>query len=122
MDGFRNYSLNYSKLANYFDNLLINYITKPTDSLTFMGEVCFFPIQLKYDLNGRRLKHVESLIEKRFPSKKIKLRINNSADVTWQFQFPIALGCNSSVDFGLQIADIFKSRKISYGFKANLNF
>lgn len=39
MDGLRNYSLKYSKLSNYFDYFLVNYIIKPTETLTLMAEV-----------------------------------------------------------------------------------
>lgn len=39
VDGLRNYSLRYSKIASYFDYLILDYIFRPTDSLALMAEV-----------------------------------------------------------------------------------
>ena len=39
VDGLRNYTLKYSKLANYFDYFTLNYIIKVSDTLTLMAEV-----------------------------------------------------------------------------------
>jgi len=62
------------------------------------------------------------LIVKTFPDKQIKMKINNQADVTLQMQFPLNFGQQSNFNFGIQVADILKSRKISYGFKINANY
>lgn len=77
---------------------------------------------MKYDVNAKKLKHIESLIEKRFPDKKFKMKINNLADITLQLKFPLKVGSVSSVDFGCLLADLFNSRRISYGFRVNLNY
>jgi hypothetical protein len=50
------------------------------------------------------------------------MKINNLADLTMQLQFPLQVGKDSNVNFGFLLADLFKSRRISYGFKVNLNY
>lgn len=79
-------------------------------------------MQFKYDINSRKIKHIESLIEKRFPTRKLKLKINSLSDLTLQFQFPLTFGQSSSFSFGVLLADLLKSRKISYGFRVHLNY
>jgi hypothetical protein len=64
---------------------------------------------------------MQSIIEKKFPQNKLKFGINQLADLTFQMSFPLTVGRSSTLDFGVQIADIFKSRKISYGFRVNIN-
>lgn len=67
------------------------------------------------------MKTVESIIEKRFSRNTLKVGINQLADVTFQMSFPLSLGNNSKLDFGIQVADILKGRKISYGFKIDIS-
>jgi hypothetical protein len=46
--------------------------------------------------------------------------VNQLADVTFQASFPLGVGSDSKVDFGVQVGDILKSRKISYGFRVDV--
>ena len=38
-----------------------------------------------------------------------------------QIGVPFSVGKSSKLDFGLLLSDVFKSRKISYGFKIDVN-
>lgn len=50
----------------------------------------------------------------------MKFGVNQLADVTFQMSFPLSIGHGSKLDFGIQVADILKGRKISYGFKIDI--
>lgn len=67
------------------------------------------------------MKNVQSVIEKKFLTKKLKVGVNQNADVIFQMRFPLGIGLQSNFDFGIELADILKSRKISYGFRVNIN-
>lgn len=67
------------------------------------------------------MKNIQSVIEKKFQSKKLKVGVNQNADVIFQMRFPFGVGLQSNLDFGIELADILKSRKISYGFRVNIN-
>lgn len=60
------------------------------------------------------------MIEKRFAKNTLKFGINQLADVTFQMSFPLSIGHGSKFDFGIQVADILAGRRISYGFRANI--
>jgi hypothetical protein len=63
---------------------------------------------------------MESLIEKRFPNRKLKFRANQLGDIAVQVGLPVGVG-RGSVEFGLLVTDILNSRRISYGLKLNIN-
>jgi hypothetical protein len=62
------------------------------------------------------------LTEKKISNKKLKIKFNNTADLTGLIELPFSVGTNSKFSFGIQIGDILKTKKISYGFNFNLNF
>lgn len=76
---------------------------------------------MKYDVNSNKIKNVQSIIEKRFAHNKVKFGLNQLADIIFQIQFPLSVNKASNFDFGIELSDILKSRKISYGVKINLN-
>jgi hypothetical protein len=77
-------------------------------------------MQYKYDCNARRTKTIESIIEKKFARNTVKFGVNQLADITFQMSFPLSLGHGSKLDFGIQVADVLAGRRISYGFRANI--
>ncbi len=86
---------------------------KPTASLSLMAE-------LKYDINTNKMKNIESIIEKKFTRNKLKVGLNHFADILLQIQFPLSIS-SSTCDFGIELSDVLKCRRISYGFKLNVN-
>jgi hypothetical protein len=53
--------------------------------------------------------------------KKLKVGVNSLGNLLVQMRYPLKGGKGSNFEFGLEIADLLKSRKISYGFRVNIS-